>query len=83
MPPKFKPSVKEYIKHKTTGRATSRWRWKHYYLKQTPTEEIIDAINKGKKKHRGKMINELTRRGVKLQWKTEEELEEVSTQQPG
>ena len=91
MPPKFKPSVKEYIKSEKTGRPTNRWRWKHYYLKMTPTDEIIEAVNKGKKKHRTKFLNELVRRGVKLQWKTmnstdgktEDVLERESTQQPG
>tara|TARA_B100001109_G_scaffold226721_1_gene200996 strand:- start:1123 stop:1356 length:234 start_codon:yes stop_codon:yes gene_type:complete len=73
MPAKFKPSHKESIKGKD-GRPTKRWFMRHYYLKQTPTDEIIEAINKGKRKHRNKFINELTRRGVKLVWKTEEEL---------
>lgn len=73
MPAKFKPSHKEYIKDRN-NRATTRWRWKHYYLKQTSTEEIIDGINNGKRKHRTKFINELNRRGVKLVWKTEEEI---------
>ena len=72
MPPKFKPSHKESIKGKD-GRPTKRW---HYYLKQTPTQEIIDAINNGKRKHRNKFINELTRRGVKLVWKTPEPISE-------
>ena len=45
-------------------------------LRQTPTEEIIDAINNGKRKHRNKFINELTRRGVKLIWKTPETIAE-------
>ena len=71
MPPKFKPSHKEYIKDRN-NRPTSRWRWKHYYLRQTSTEDIIDAINNGKKKHRTKFINELNRRGVKLVWKEPE-----------
>ena len=71
MPPKFKPSHKEYIKDRN-NRPTSRWRWKHYYLKQTSTEDIIEAINNGKKKHRTKFINELNRRGVKLVWKEPE-----------
>ena len=47
MPAKFKPSHKEMIKGQD-GRPTKRWRMKHYYLKQTPTQEIIEAINKGK-----------------------------------
>ena len=53
MPAKFKPSHKEMIKGQD-GRPTKRWRMKHYYLKQTPTQEIIEAINKGKRKHRNK-----------------------------
>ena len=73
MPAKFKPSHKENIRGKD-GRLTGRTFMKHYYLRQTSTEDIIEGINKGKKKHRGKFINELTRRGVKLVWKTEEEI---------
>ena len=73
MPTKFKPSHKEYVKGKD-GRPTKRVVMRHYYLRQTPTEDIIEAINKGKRKHRNKFINELNRRGVKLVWKTEEEL---------
>ena len=73
MPAKFKPSHKEYVKGKD-GRPTKRVIMRHYYLRQTPTDDIIEAINKGKRKHRNKFINELNRRGVKLVWKTEEEL---------
>ena len=73
MPAKFKPSEKEYIKNKD-GRRTDRWRWKHYYCKQTSTEDLIKAINTGKPKHKQKFINELTRRGAKLVWKTPEEI---------
>ena len=77
MPPKFKPSHKENVRGRD-GKPTGRPYMKHYYLKNTPTQEIIDAINKGKRKHRMKFINELTRRGVKLVWKTEEELEQAT-----
>ena len=73
MPAKFKPSHKEYIKDRN-NRPTTRWRWKHYYCKQTSTEDLIKAINTGKPKHKQKFINELTRRGVKLVWKTPEEI---------
>ena len=73
MPPKFKPSNKEYIKG-PDGRPTKRTRMKHYYVGQVSTEDLIDAINNGKKKHKNKFINELTRRGVKLVWKTEKEI---------
>lgn len=42
---------------------------KHYYMKQTPTAELIDYINKGQKnKVKQKCRNELTRRGVRLVW---------------
>jgi len=75
MPPKFKPSHKENIRGKD-GRLTGRTVMKHYYLRNTSTEEIIDAINNGKRKHRNKFINELTRRGVKLIWKTPETIAE-------
>ena len=73
MPAKFKPSHKEYVKGKD-GRPTKRVIMRHYYLRQKPTDDIIEAINKCKRKHRNKFINELNRRGVKLVWKTEEEL---------
>ena len=73
MPPKFKPSHKEYIKG-PDGRPTKRTRIKHYYVGQQSTEDLIKAINEGKKKHKNKFINELTRRGVKLVWKTENEI---------
>ena len=75
MPPKFKKSHKEYIKG-PDGRPTKRTRMKHYYVGQVSTEELIEAINKGKPKHKNKFINELTRRGVKLVWKTPETISE-------
>tara|TARA_B100000927_G_scaffold290625_1_gene290001 strand:- start:1085 stop:1318 length:234 start_codon:yes stop_codon:yes gene_type:complete len=77
MPPKFKKSHKEYIKG-PDGRPTKRTRMRHYYVGQTSTEDLINAINTGKKKHKNKFINELNRRGVKLVWKTPEEIEEIS-----
>ena len=49
---------------------------KHYYVGQVSTEDLIDAINNGKPKHKNKFINELTRRGVKLVWKTPEKISE-------
>ena len=73
MHPKFKKSHKEYIKG-PDGRPTKRTRMKHYYVGQVSTEELIEAINKGKPKHKNKFINELTRRGVKLVWKTKDEI---------
>ncbi len=77
MPPKFKPSQKEYIKN-AAGRPTNRWRWKHFYLRQTSTQEIIDAINNPKtKKHKTKFLNELVRRGVNVVWVVDEDKENL------
>tara|TARA_Y100001937_G_scaffold108436_1_gene152115 strand:+ start:648 stop:854 length:207 start_codon:yes stop_codon:yes gene_type:complete len=64
MPIKFKPSQTLFVKGK--GKRTE-----HYYIKNTPTQELIDYINKGQKpKIKQKCRNELTRRGIKLVWKT-------------
>ena len=65
MPVKFKQSIKETIKD-ANGRPTNMWKWKHFYLKEAKTEDIIKEIKDGKKKHRNKQMNELNRRGVKL-----------------
>jgi len=62
MPVKFKPSQKTFIK----GQGT---RTEHFYIKNTPKQELIDYINKGQKpKVKQKCRNELARRGVKLVW---------------
>jgi len=62
MPVKFKPSQKTFVK----GQGT---RTEHFYIKNTPKQELIDYINKGQKpKVKQKCRNELTRRGVKLVW---------------
>ena len=63
MPTKFKPSHKSYVK----GQGT---KVDHYYIKNTPKEELIEYINNGQKpKVKQKCRNELDRRGVKLVWK--------------
>ena len=43
---------------------------RHYYLKNTPKEELFAEINKSnvKPKQRQKCLNELVRRGIKIQW---------------
>jgi hypothetical protein len=62
MPVKFKPSQKTFVK----GQGT---RTEHFYIKNTPKQELIDYINKGQKpKVKQKCRNELARRGVKLVW---------------
>ena len=70
MPIKFKPSHKEYKR----GVSASAQKMKHYYMKTTPKQELIDYINSSnaKPKIRQKCLNELTRRGVKLVWKRPE-----------
>lgn len=62
MPIKFKPSQTVFVKGK--GKVTS-----HYYIKNTPKEELIKYINDGQKpKVKQKARNELVRRGVELVW---------------
>ena len=62
MPIKFKPSQTVYVKGK--GKVTT-----NYYIKNTPTEELIKYINEGQKpKIKQKARNELVRRGVDLVW---------------
>ena len=62
MPTKFKPTQTSLVKGK--GRVTN-----HYYIKNTPKQELIDYINKGQKpKVKQKCLNELTRRGIKIVW---------------
>jgi len=65
MPIKFKPS------QTTLVRGTKNVVTQHFYIKNTPKEELIDYINNGQKpKIKQKCRNELTRRGVKLVWKS-------------
>ena len=49
-------------------------KFKHYYLKNTSKEELFDAINSSrtKPKHKQKYLNELVRRGVKIEWVNKE-----------
>ena len=63
MPAKFKPT------QKTLVRGTNKVITTHYYLKQTPVEELVKYINDGQKpKVKIKCRNEITRRGLKLNW---------------
>lgn len=68
MPIKFKPT------QRTLVRGTKNVVTQHFYIKNTPKEELIDYINNGQKpKIKQKCRNELTRRGVKLVWKSPSE----------
>lgn len=66
MPAKFKPSAKKYIR----GVPASKLPMEHFYLKQTPKEELFKYINNpsGKPKIKIKCRNELVRRGIKIEW---------------
>ncbi len=77
MPAKFKPSerIMNFARGQRMNTASGKnKKYKHYYLKNTSKEELFDAINSSrtKPKHRQKYINELVRRGVKIEWVNKE-----------
>jgi len=83
MPAKFKPS--ERIHNRARGQrmdtaSGKNKRYKHYYLKNTSKQELFDAINSNrtKPKHKQKYVNELVRRGIKIEWLTQAEFDERS-----
>jgi hypothetical protein len=65
MPVKFSPSAK------TVNRQTKKVVTEHYYIKQMSKESLLDYVNKDGAipKRRVKCINELQRRGIKIEWK--------------
>ena len=65
MPAKFKPT------ERTLDRRTKQYTTTHFYLKQTPVEELLKAVNGEytKPKQKQKCLNEITRRGLKVVWK--------------
>ena len=70
MPTKFKPDSFEYVG--TRGNRTAV-KVKHF-IKNTPKQELFDYINNpnGKPKVKQKCVNELVRRGIKIQWTSAE-----------
>lgn len=70
MPTKFKKDGIEYRGSRAQRVAVK----KKYFISHTPKQELIDYINSpnGKPKIKQKCRNELTRRGVRLVWKTKE-----------
>ena len=62
MPTKLKPS------EKIVDRQTKKDSVKHYYIKSYPQEELFKELNKDntKPKHKQKIRNELSRRGIKI-----------------
>jgi hypothetical protein len=52
-------------------------KYQNYWLKNTAKQELFDAINSSrtKPKHKQKFRNELVRRGIKIEWLTQEEFD--------
>ena len=75
MPTKFKPDSFEYI----GARGSRKQVIEKNYIKQTPKQELFDYINNasGKPKIKQKCVNELIRRGIKIQWTSEESNNEL------
>jgi hypothetical protein len=67
MPVKFKPDQKTY--NRQTGKTTIE----RFYIRNVEKQELFDTINNKntKPKLRQKCINELTRRGVQIEWVNE------------
>ena len=68
MPTKFKKDGIEFIRGERGTKPKQVI--KKYFIKNTPKQELIEYINgeRSLPKIRIKCINELTRRGVKLDW---------------
>ena len=80
MPAKFKPS--ERVVNKVRGQrmntaSSKNKKYQNYWLKNTAKQELFEAINSSrtKPKHRQKFVNELVRRGIKIEWFTQAELD--------
>ena len=70
MPAKYRPSERTNYR---TGRMSTNIpvkKYKHYYLKCATKETLFEEINRYgvKPKVKQKCVNELIRRGVKIQW---------------
>lgn len=70
MPTKFKPDSFEYVGARGNRRAVLV----KSYIKATPKQELFEYINNpnGKPKIKQKCVNELVRRGIKIQWTSAE-----------
>ena len=69
MPIKLRPS--QVVRDRNTGKLNTQ----HFYIKQVPTNELFEEINKFgiKPKIKQKCLNELARRKIKIQWVKPEE----------
>ena len=63
MPAKFKESTKILV-----NRDAKKYRTIHYYLRNTSTDELVEAVLKSstKPKHKQKYRNELVKRGFDM-----------------
>ncbi len=68
MPIKFKDTEESY------DRRTGKTAITYNYMKATPKKDLFDYINSSNAKPKivHKCINELTRRGIKIQWRDKE-----------
>ena len=64
MPVKIKESTKDYIRD-ARGRMTNKFRWKHYTVSNTSTEDL-KKYYKSLPRKRNVIKKELIRRGVSL-----------------
>ena len=63
MPPKLKPSTKQYERD-SRGRMTQKWKWVHYTPSNTSTEELKKLYKNDSYKRKKEVIKrELIRRG--------------------
>jgi len=74
MPTKFKKDGIEFIRGERGTKPKQVV--KKYFIRNIPKAELIQYVNdqKSQPKRRVKCLNELTRRGVKLDWFTEGEM---------
>jgi len=80
MPSKFKPSERIYplnARGQRMSTVSPVKLFKHYYYKQTPKVELFTAINEKRTtpKKRIKCINELVRRGVTIEFMTQDQFD--------
>ena len=70
MPMKFKKSHREYKR----GIPAAKQKMKHYFMHNTPKQELFDYINSSNAKPKvvQKCMNELVRRGIKVVWSAKE-----------
>ena len=63
MPVKIKPSTKDYIRD-ARGKMTNKFRWKHYTVSNTSTEELQKLYTSDSYKRKKEVIKkELIKRG--------------------